>query len=144
MKEFTCKKCGNNTYTVISKKSGTGTEHGLYCDKCGFWHKWISKDELKDYLGDIVTIKQNVVTITKEENIPRERFNEFIQGLNLKDTDKLIVISIGDFNQTKCSLYNISAIDLTLAKQELEFQIIGNFMKINKETFRRILDGKTV
>lgn len=40
--EFKCKKCGHSEYRLEAK----GTQTGLYCAKCGFWHKWVAKDEL--------------------------------------------------------------------------------------------------
>ena len=33
---FTCKKCGSTNYRIETK----GTQNGLYCSQCGFWHKW--------------------------------------------------------------------------------------------------------
>lgn len=45
MKDFICKKCGNTTYIVQEKSNGTGIATGLYCAKCGTWHKWLNKQE---------------------------------------------------------------------------------------------------
>ena len=45
--DFICKKCGSTEYEIKDKSNGTGIAHGLYCAKCGFWHKWIGKEELK-------------------------------------------------------------------------------------------------
>ena len=42
---FTCKKCGSTNYRIETK----GTQNGLYCSQCGFWHKWISKEDLHIY-----------------------------------------------------------------------------------------------
>lgn len=53
MSDFVCKKCGSAEYEIKDKPNGTGIAHGLYCAKCGFWHKWLNKDELKK----ITTIK---------------------------------------------------------------------------------------
>ena len=49
MSNFICKKCGSAEYEIKDKPNGTGIAHGLYCAKCGFWHKWIGKEELKKY-----------------------------------------------------------------------------------------------
>lgn len=49
MSNFICKKCGSTEYEIKDKPNGTGIAHGLYCAKCGFWHKWIGKEELKKY-----------------------------------------------------------------------------------------------
>ena len=45
MKDFICKKCRNTTYIVQEKSNGTGVATGLYCAKCGTWHKWLNKQE---------------------------------------------------------------------------------------------------
>ena len=45
MKDFICKKCGNTTYIIQEKSNGTGVATGLYCAKCGTWHKWLNKQE---------------------------------------------------------------------------------------------------
>lgn len=44
---FKCKKCGSGNFKLQPK----GTATGLYCADCGFWHKWVSKDELYRYRG---------------------------------------------------------------------------------------------
>lgn len=49
MSDFICKKCGSTEYEIKDKPNGTGIAHGLYCAKCGFWHKWLGKEELKQY-----------------------------------------------------------------------------------------------
>lgn len=49
MSDFICKKCGSTEYEIKDKPNGTGIAHGLYCAKCGFWHKWLGKEELRQY-----------------------------------------------------------------------------------------------
>lgn len=49
MSNFVCKKCGSTEYKIKDKNNGTGIAHGLYCAKCGFWHKWIGKYDLRKY-----------------------------------------------------------------------------------------------
>ena len=40
-----CKKCGSiSLHTEIK-----GNNTGLYCDDCGAWIKWLSKDELRAF-----------------------------------------------------------------------------------------------
>lgn len=46
---FVCKKCGSTEYEIKDKSNGNGIAHGLYCAKCGFWHKWLNKKELVYY-----------------------------------------------------------------------------------------------
>ena len=42
---FKCKKCDSTKYVLREK----GTATGLYCAKCGFWHKWVGKSDLVRY-----------------------------------------------------------------------------------------------
>lgn len=44
--DFECKKCGSNTYKIVESKNGNGINKGLYCAKCGAWHKWLSKNDI--------------------------------------------------------------------------------------------------
>lgn len=40
---ITCKKCGIVDGFIEEK----GAQAGLYCDKCGRWIKWLSRDEAR-------------------------------------------------------------------------------------------------
>ena len=40
-----CRKCGSTSLHTEIKGSNTG----LYCDDCGAWVKWLSKDELRAF-----------------------------------------------------------------------------------------------
>lgn len=40
-----CRKCGGTSLHTEAKGSNTG----LYCDICGAWLKWLSKDELRAF-----------------------------------------------------------------------------------------------
>lgn len=40
-----CKECGNISLHTEVKGNNTG----LYCDDCGAWIKWLSKDELRAF-----------------------------------------------------------------------------------------------
>lgn len=40
---ITCNKCGIVNGFIEEK----GTQVGLYCDKCGKWIKWLTKDEAR-------------------------------------------------------------------------------------------------
>lgn len=40
-----CKKCGSISLHTEVKGNNTG----LYCDDCGAWIKWLSKDELRAF-----------------------------------------------------------------------------------------------
>lgn len=66
MSNFICKKCRSTEYEIKDKPNGTGIAHGLYCAKCGFWHKWIGKEELKLY--DKKDNKDDIVALLQAEN----------------------------------------------------------------------------
>lgn len=40
-----CKKCGSISLHTEVKENNTG----LYCDECGSWIKWLSKEELRAF-----------------------------------------------------------------------------------------------
>ena len=66
MSNFICKKCRSTEYEIKDKPNGTGIAHGLYCAKCGFWHKWLGKEELKLY--DKKENKDEVIALLQAEN----------------------------------------------------------------------------
>jgi Zn ribbon nucleic-acid-binding protein len=43
--KFTCKKCGHADYRLEKR----GTQTALLCARCGFWQKWIDKNDLHKY-----------------------------------------------------------------------------------------------
>ena len=45
MYQSTCKKCGSDFLHTEVKGSNTG----LYCNNCGTWQKWLSKDEIRAF-----------------------------------------------------------------------------------------------
>lgn len=63
---FICKKCGSTEYEIKDKPNGTGIAHGLYCAKCGFWHKWLGKEELRQY--DKKDSKDTIIARLQAEN----------------------------------------------------------------------------
>lgn len=74
---FVCKKCGSTEYEIKDKSNGTGIAHGLYCAKCGFWHKWLGKEELKQYATK--ESKDEIIAKLQSENAAlRERLEKAI------------------------------------------------------------------
>lgn len=61
-----CKKCGNTSLHAEVKGNNTG----LYCDDCGAWIKWLSKDELRAFKH---SLKENNKIDTVECEIPLGR-----------------------------------------------------------------------
>lgn len=92
--DFICKKCGSTEYEIKDKSNGTGIAHGLYCAKCGFWHKWIGKEELKrfsetkqkekvysvDEVNHLISEMDKVIAKLKTENAAlRERLEKAVE-----------------------------------------------------------------
>lgn len=89
--DFICKKCGSIEYEIKDKSNGTGIAHGLYCAKCGFWHKWIGKEELKRFsetkqkekvysVDDLISEMDKVIAKLKTENVAlRERLEKAVE-----------------------------------------------------------------
>lgn len=91
MSDFICKKCGSTEYEIKDKPNGTGVAHGLYCAKCGFWHKWLGKEELRkmsiikpqekcysvDEVNHLIAEEDKLIQKLKSENAElRERLNK--------------------------------------------------------------------
>lgn len=75
MSDFICKKCGSTEYEIKDKPNGTGIAHGLYCAKCGFWHKWLGKEELRQY--EKKDSKDEIIARLQAENAAlRERLDK--------------------------------------------------------------------
>lgn len=75
---FVCKKCGSTEYEIKDKSNGTGIAHGLYCAKCGFWHKWLGKEELKQYATK--ESKDEIIAKLQSENAAlRERLEKAVE-----------------------------------------------------------------
>lgn len=52
-----CKKCGSISLHTETK----GNNVGLYCDDCGAWIKWLSKDELRAFEHAVKEDKKDVI-----------------------------------------------------------------------------------
>lgn len=86
MTDFVCKKCGSTEYEIKDKPNGTGTAHGLYCAKCGFWHKWLGKEELRQY--EKKDSKDEIIARLQAENAAlRERLEKAVElKVKIEDT----------------------------------------------------------
>ena len=86
MKDFICKKCGNTTYTMQEKLNGTGKAIGLYCAKCGTWHKWLNKQEKVIYTTVDSDKDKEIARLTKERDSKEEAYNKcYFDYKNWKD-----------------------------------------------------------
>ena len=99
---FTCSKCGSNEFEEKEK----GPHFGLYCKKCGTWHHWLSKKELKEFheptkeensVNDYVeSISHDTDVKFTDETTLKKRLQEFIYYLDQaidKEYDKLPISS---------------------------------------------------
>jgi len=62
-----CRKCGSVDMT--SQKQGTNT--GLYCNDCGAWQKWLSKDEIR-----LIEFQNKTLLGTASNQQLKDKFNE--------------------------------------------------------------------
>lgn len=86
-----CKKCGSISLHTEAK----GSNIGLYCNDCGAWQKWISKDDFRAFKYNDTVKKENedkqkvydaiskptCVNFSDEITI-KERLEEFVDHLN--------------------------------------------------------------
>lgn len=87
---FVCKKCGSTEYEIKDKSNGTGIAHGLYCAKCGFWHKWLGQEELKQYATK--ESKDEIIAKLQSENAAlRERLEKAVE-LPCKIGDRFYIV----------------------------------------------------
>lgn len=113
--DFECKKCGSNTYKIVESKNGNGINKGLYCAKCGAWHKWLSKNdivngeeqtELQENISKIENDMYNTYYLVSWQSPHNERiFAEYVNEIKLKPLLKLmretgdIVVAISKIDQ---------------------------------------------
>ena len=114
--DFVCKKCGSTEYEIKDKPNGTGIAHGLYCAKCGFWHKWLNKEELKQYgkkdsNGEIFSrlqaenaeLTRKARQLTEENAALRERLEKAVE----------LPCRVGD------TIYSLDRIDLKIRENKV-------------------------
>lgn len=109
-----CKKCGSISLHIEVKGNNTG----LYCDDCGAWIKWLSKDELRafEHANNLRGLRATAkvyddVFINNEVN---ERLSRFVDGIDedidsiydnpTAEHDKLIYNNAYAFALEKCKV----------------------------------------
>lgn len=121
---FKCIKCGSTDYKIIEKSNGRGIATGLYCAKCGSWHKWLGKEEKRQY----------------EANNGSER-DELLQKIEQweKENAKLKRITTNDQLDARC--YGLETIILGLQQENAELtRKIWKLEAINVEEICPICD----
>lgn len=91
-----CKKCGSMSLHTEVKGNNTG----LYCNSCGKWLCWLSKDDLRAFEYS----KKNQVLVQMRDSTPEENqtISEYIKSiskpteLNISD-EKSIVQRLNEF-----------------------------------------------
>lgn len=86
---FECKKCKHTDYVL--KEVGTAT--GLYCAKCGFWHKWIPKHQVESYKN-----KEQTEPTTAEKLLWLVE-NRFISYIKYPQEDGMIEVTLNSYKE---------------------------------------------
>ena len=97
MKDFICKKCGNTTYIIQEKSNGTGVATGLYCAKCGTWHKWLNKQEKILYTthSEEIDKDKEIARLTAENAELKARLEKAVElPVKVGDTIYEILVSV--------------------------------------------------
>ena len=78
MQKIYCKKC-NSTSLHIEKK---GNNTGLYCNTCGSWIKWLSKDEVRAFEFNETRKTESDENSKTEDDFIKKELNRFIEYLD--------------------------------------------------------------
>ena len=100
MQKIYCKKC-NSTSLHIEKK---GNNTGLYCNTCGSWIKWLSKDEVRAFEFNETRKTESDENSKTEDDFIKKELNRFIEYL-----DKAIDSYCLGLERDKNALINILA-----------------------------------
>lgn len=85
-----CKKCGSISLHTETKGNNTG----LYCNDCGAWIKWLSKDELRAFQDSQFNHKKIIIN----------RLQEFVDFLDSQIENQLTRESLSTEDAiSKCS-----------------------------------------
>ncbi|WP_024346056.1 hypothetical protein [Lacrimispora indolis] len=81
-----CKKCGSTSLHTEIKGNNTG----LYCDDCGAYIKWLSKDELRAFEHSKKENHKNNTEPDSKDTITRlKEFAEYLDKVIDKEYEKL-------------------------------------------------------
>lgn len=141
---FKCKKCDSTKYVLREK----GTATGLYCAKCGFWHKWVAKSDLvrykvgmhqsNDYEQKMLNWAKKVIWKSKKvKNEIIDCIIETLQGeggevkwdsLIVKSKGGLLNINLGFWNDCYTTHFK-KDFTITLSKEQVKNQVIKRLFK---------------
>lgn len=74
---MSCNKCGSK----FDHAEQRGPHIGLYCDECGSWIRWLSKDEAQGYK----VLQPEAAQLRKKENHAQSRRSDIKISMTLKD-----------------------------------------------------------
>ena len=63
--------------------------------------------------------------------------NDFINQINFENVDKLAVVAFKKDGTVECGYFNMTLRDKTEVKQQIEFDIIDDFIRINGDRYGR-------
>lgn len=132
MSDFVCKKCGSNEYEIKDKPNGTGIAHGLYCAKCGFWHKWLGKEELKLYAKK--ESKDEVIALLQAENAELTRKARQLELTLFLVVRNFKVLPVGlNLRKTQEEITDMTLETIEKIKQSIDYNSIENLFKEKKK-----------
>lgn len=97
MQKIYCKKC-NSTLLHIEKK---GNNTGLYCNTCGSWIKWLSKDEVRAFEYQNESRSQDVV----RHDFVIEELDRFVEYLDKAIDQEFSVEPLSEIDAIRKSSY---------------------------------------
>lgn len=132
MSNFICKKCGSTEYEIKDKPNGTGIAHGLYCAKCGFWHKWLGKEELKLYAKK--ESKDEVIALLEAENAELTRKARQLELTLFLVVRNFKVLPVGlSLRKTQEEITDMTLETIEKIKQSIDYNSIENLFKEKKK-----------
>lgn len=101
MQKIYCKKC-NSTSLHIEKK---GNNTGLYCNTCGSWIKWLSKDEVRAFEFNETRKTESDENSKTEDDFIKKELNRFIEYLDKAIDQEFSVEPLSEMDAIRKSSY---------------------------------------
>lgn len=80
-KDWKCKQCGSADFALLTKDNST--QKGVYCNSCGKWLKWASKDEV-----NLFSIKDETTIAETETDMTFAEVYEIFKDMNMETCNK--------------------------------------------------------
>lgn len=132
MTDFVCKKCGSTEYKIKDKNNGTGIAHGLYCAKCGFWHKWIGKDDLRKY--EQKESKDDIIKRLESENAELTSKYRQLELTLFTVVRNFKVLPVGlSLGKTKKEITDMTFATIEKIKQSIDYTAVEKLLQGEEE-----------